>query len=70
MLDHLSLTVRPAFFRHEAWALGFAAGRGMGGRPPDPENARGSPLSPYPNVLCWRETVTARTAFAAAGPVT
>jgi glutathione S-transferase len=35
-LDRWALTFRPAFFRYEAAALGFAPGRGMGGGPPDP----------------------------------
>ena len=39
MLDRWSSTFRPAFFRHEAAALGFAAGKGMGGAPPDPDTA-------------------------------
>jgi glutathione S-transferase len=38
-LDRWSLTFRPAFFPHEAAALGFAPGKGMGGAPPDPEAA-------------------------------
>ena len=113
MLDRWSLTFRPAFFRHEKEALGFAPGKGMGGREPDPEAAArvaeeiaptlqtldglvdpsgyalgaftiadaaagpvlfrttktGLDLVPYPNVLRWRETVTARQAFTAAQPV-
>jgi len=35
-LDRWALTFRPAFFRFEVPALGFVAGRGMGGGPPDP----------------------------------
>jgi len=113
MLDRWSLTFRPAFFRHEAAALGFVPGRGMGAGDPDLEAASriedeiaptlrtldaivdsagyevgvftladvaAGPvlfrttktrldLTPYPNVLRWRETVIARPAFAAAGPV-
>ena len=113
MLDRWSLTFRPAFFRHEAAALGFDPGKGMGAGEPDPEAASriadeiaptlttlnaivdtsgyalasftiadiaaapvlfrttktGLALSPYPNVLHWRDTVTARPAFAAAEPV-
>lgn len=38
-LDRWSLTFRPAFFRHEAAALGFAPGKGMGGAEPDLEAA-------------------------------
>lgn len=113
MLDRWSLTFRPAFFRHEAAALGFLPGQGMGGQDPDPEAAAriademaptlstldgllgpggralgtftladvaaapvlfrttktGLDLAPYPNVLRWRETVTARPSFAAAEPI-
>jgi glutathione S-transferase len=36
LLDRWSLTFRPAFFRYEAAALGFAPGKGMGGAEPDP----------------------------------
>lgn len=39
MLDRWSSSFRPAFFRHEAAALGFAPGKGMGGAPPDPDTA-------------------------------
>ncbi len=39
MLDRWSLTFRPAFFRHEAAALGFVAGKGMGAGEPDLEAA-------------------------------
>ena len=35
MLDRWALTFRPAFFRYEAPALGFAPGKGMGGAEPD-----------------------------------
>ena len=35
LLDRWSLTFRPAFFRYEAPALGFAPGKGMGGAEPD-----------------------------------
>lgn len=38
-LDRWSLTFRPAFFRHEAAAIGFAPGKGMGGAEPDPDAA-------------------------------
>lgn len=38
-LDRWSLTFRPALFRHEAAALGFAPGKGMGGAPADPDAA-------------------------------
>ena len=38
-LDRWSLTFRPAFFRHEAAALGFAPGKGMGGADPDADAA-------------------------------
>jgi len=112
-LDRWSLTFRPAFFRHEAAALGFVPGKGVGAGEPDLEAASrieaeisptlktldalvdpsgyalgtftladaaaapvlfrttksGLDLEPYPNVLRWRETVTARSAFAAARPV-
>jgi len=113
MLDRWSLTFRPAFFRHEAAALGFVPGKGMGAGEPDLETAAriadeiaptlrtldeiidasgyalgtftiadvaagpvlfrttksGLALTPYPNVLRWRETVIARPAFTAAEPV-
>jgi glutathione S-transferase len=113
MLDRWSLTFRPAFFRHEAAALGFVPGKGMGAGEPAREAAAeiadeiaptlraldeiigasgyalgtftiadvaagpvlfrttktGLDLTPYRNVLGWRNTVTARPAFAAAEPV-
>ena len=113
MLDRWSLTFRPAFFRHEAAALGFVPGKGMGAGEPALEAAAkiadeiaptlrtldetigvsgyalgtftiadvaagpvlfrttktGLDLTPYPNVLHWRETVIARPAFTAAEPV-
>lgn len=116
MMERWVATFRPAFFKIESAALGFAPGKGMGGAPPDPERARaaeadaapllallegivaggggwavlgrftladvvatpilfrttktGMDLSAYPAVLRWREAVTSRPAFAAAGPVT
>lgn len=39
MMERWVATFRPAFFRVEAPALGFAPGKGMGGAPPDPEKA-------------------------------
>jgi len=113
MLDRWSLTFRPAFFRHEAAALGFVPGKGMGAGEPALEAAAkiaheiaptlrtldeiigasgyalgtftiadvaAGPvlfrttktdldLTPYPNVLHWRETLIARPAFTAAEPV-
>ncbi len=39
LLDRFALTIRPAFFKHEAAALGFKFGIGFGGRPNDPEKA-------------------------------
>jgi glutathione S-transferase len=39
LLDRFALTVRPAFFKHEAAALGFKFGIGFGGVPGDPEKA-------------------------------
>jgi len=113
LLDRWSLTFRPAFFRYEAPALGFAPGKGMGGAEPDAAalpavaeaiapvlrtldalvGSSGEPLgrftiadiaaapvlyrtthtgldlSPYPNVMRWRDAVVARPAFAAAEPV-
>lgn len=113
MLDRWSLTFRPAFFRHEAAALGFVPGKGMGAGEPDLDAASriadeiaatlrtldeiidasgyalatftiadvaagpvlfrttktGLDLTRYPNVLRWRDTVTARPAFAAAEPI-
>ena len=39
LLDRFALTVRPAFFKHEAAALGFKFGTGFGGVPNDPERA-------------------------------
>lgn len=38
-LDRWSLSFRPEFFKHEAPALGFAPGKGMGGAEPDPAAA-------------------------------
>jgi glutathione S-transferase len=113
LLDRWSLTFRPAFFRYEAAALGYVAGKGMHGRDPDTHELpgiaaaiapvletldglvdasgwalgrftladvaaapvlyrtthSGLDLQPFPNVLRWRDTVTARPAFAAAEPV-
>jgi glutathione S-transferase len=39
LLDRFALTIRPAFFKHEAAALGFEQGVGFGGAPADPEKA-------------------------------
>jgi glutathione S-transferase len=39
LLDRFALTIRPAFFKHEAAALGFKFGVGFGGVPNDPEKA-------------------------------
>jgi glutathione S-transferase len=39
LLDRFALTIRPAFFKHEAAALGFKFGVGFGGAPADPEKA-------------------------------
>ena len=39
LLDRFALTVRPAFFKHEAAALGFKFGVGFGAVPNDPEQA-------------------------------
>jgi glutathione S-transferase len=113
MLDRWSLTFRPAFFRYESPALGYAPGKGMGGRAPERDALpavveaiaplleildaivdssgwalgsftladvaaapvlyrtvhSGLDLAPFPNVLRWRDTVTARPSFAAAEPV-
>ena len=113
LLDRWSLTFRPAFFRHEAAALGFVPGKGMGAGEPALEAASkiadeiaptlrtldeisgasghalgtftiadvaAAPvlfrttktnldLAAYPNIRSWRDTVTARPAFAAAEPI-
>ena len=112
-LDRLTTVLRPALFRHESVALGYARGSGFHPEQGDPGAAReraeqiaptlrtfdalvsdngtvlgrftiadcavapvlyrtthsGLDLSPYPNLLQLRETVTARPAFIAAGPV-
>lgn len=39
LLDRFAMTVRPAFFKHEAAALGFKFGVGFGALPGDPERA-------------------------------
>jgi glutathione S-transferase len=39
LLDRFALTIRPAFFKHEAAALGFKPRVGFGGMPNDPERA-------------------------------
>jgi glutathione S-transferase len=39
LLDRFALTIRPAFFKHEAAALGFKFGVGFGGAPADREKA-------------------------------
>ena len=39
LLDRFAQTVRPAFFKHEAAALGFKYGVGFGAVPADPERA-------------------------------
>jgi glutathione S-transferase len=113
LLDRWSLTFRPAFFRYEAAALGYVAGKGMHERNPETEKLpdiaaaiapvlttldaivdasgwalgefsladvaaapvlyrtehTGLDLRPFPNVLRWRDTVTARPAFGAAEPI-
>jgi glutathione S-transferase len=116
MMERWVATFRPAFFKVESAALGFAPGKGMGGAPPDPERAlaaaeeaapilttlerivaagggwavlgrftladvvaapilfrttrTGMDLGGYPAVVRWRDALTARPAFVAAGPVT
>ena len=37
LLDRFALTIRPAFFKHEAAAMGFKFGIGFGGVPNDPD---------------------------------
>jgi glutathione S-transferase len=115
IMDRWVATFRPAFFKVEAAALGFAIGKGMGGGPPDPEKAAAATaeiqpvldllerivgegsghavlgrftladvtaapilfrttltrldLAARPGIVRWRDTVTARPAFAAADPV-
>ena len=39
LLDRFALTIRPAFFKHEAAARGFKFGIGFGAVPNDPEKA-------------------------------
>jgi glutathione S-transferase len=39
LLDRFALTIRPAFFKHEAAALGFKYDVGFGGVPNEPERA-------------------------------
>lgn len=39
LMERWVATFRPAFFKVEAAALGFAVGKGMGGGPPDAERA-------------------------------
>jgi glutathione S-transferase len=39
LLDRFALTIRPAFFKHEAAAMGFKFGIGFGGVPNDPDRA-------------------------------
>lgn len=58
-LDRWSLTFRPAFFKHEAPALGFAPGKGMGGGDPDPEAAARAAADIAPTLELLESIVTA-----------
>jgi glutathione S-transferase len=57
-LDRWSLTFRPAFFKHEAPALGFAPGKGMGGAEPDPDGAARAALEIAPTLALLESIVT------------
>ena len=50
LLDRFALTIRPAFFKHEAAALGFKFGIGFGGVPNDPEKAAGIAVQIAPQI--------------------
>jgi glutathione S-transferase len=113
LLDRYSLSLRPALFSVEAFALGFTPEEGFGSAAADPDAAvrrageiaetlhrfdrlidsggyalgrftiadcaaapalyrttnTGMDLTPYPNLLRWRDTLMARPAFARAEPV-
>jgi glutathione S-transferase len=58
LLDRFALTVRPAFFKHEAAALGFKMGVGFGGVPGDPERAAGIALQIAPQIALLEEAVS------------
>lgn len=70
-LDRFSMVLRPALLGVERPALG------MGGADADAAAApalyrtthTGLDLSPFPNLLRWRDTLTSRPAFAHADPV-
>jgi glutathione S-transferase len=57
-LDRWSLTFRPAFFKHEAPALGFVPGKGMGGGEPDPDGAARAAVEIGPTLALLESLVT------------
>jgi glutathione S-transferase len=69
LLDRFALTVRPAFFKHEAAALGFKLGVGFGAVPNDPERAAeiAGQIAPQIELL---ETVLSDGEYALGGDFT
>jgi glutathione S-transferase len=58
LLDRFALTVRPAFFKHEAAALGFKFGVGFGGVPSDPERAAEIEVQIAPQIALLEQVLS------------
>ncbi len=59
LLDRFALTIRPAFFKHEAAAMGFKFGIGFGGVPNDPEKAAQIAVGIAPQISLLEQIVSA-----------
>jgi glutathione S-transferase len=58
LLDRFALTVRPAFFKHEAAALGFKLAVGFGGVPSDPERAAEIAVQIAPQIAMLEQVLS------------
>ena len=58
LLDRFALTVRPAFFKHEAAAMGFKFGIGFGGVPNDPARAAEIAVDIAPQVALLEQILS------------
>jgi glutathione S-transferase len=59
LLDRFALTIRPAFFKHEAAAMGFKFGIGFGGVPNDPERAAEIAVDIAPQLALLEQILSA-----------